>query len=316
MVGRIPSEEIRLMVMPVVLTGIYIILAHLAIIVIVSGLFASSVMRPVRRLVATMRDGGPAGPRFESLADWAARRGELAEIAARFNDLVLDNYRARLRANELAVLEREAQLNALQQQINPHFMYNALEAIKWMAYRKGERDISDMASAMGKFLRGNMALGEHFTSLAEEIEHLKSYLHIQQIRYEGRFEVRWEIEEGLADASVPRLILQPVVENSINHGFDEIRYKGVIAIGGRRVEGGLLLEIVDNGRGMDAERLEKVRADLENRESGASDSIGLANVRSRLKLALGPQASLGIDSVEGGGTTVSMLLPRGTIGAP
>lgn len=310
MVGRIPSSEIRLMLLPVILTGVYIIVVHMAIILLLAGLFASTVMRPVRRLLATMRSADGDHPPPEGLVAWFTGRSELAEIATRFNDLVLDNYRGRLRANELAVLEREAQLNALQQQINPHFMYNTLEAIKWMAYRRGETEISDMASAMGKFLRGNMALGEHFVSLAEEIEHLKSYLHIQQIRYEGRFDVAWDLELGLEEAVVPRLILQPIVENAIDHGFDEIRYKGRILIRGRRAPGAIALEIVDNGRGMGAEELLRVRSGIEGGRPKASESIGLANVGARLRLTLGRGATLGIESSEGGGTTVSMLLPQ------
>lgn len=309
MVGRIPSGELRLILLPVVLAGFYIITAHVAVIMLLSGLFASSFMRPIRRLAATMRDFGPDGDLSEGLAGWAAGRGELAEIATRFNDLVLENYRGRLRANELAVLEREAQLNALQQQINPHFMYNTLEAIKWMAYRRGEREICDMASAMGKFLRGNMALGEHFTSLAEEIEHLKSYLFIQQMRYGERFEVQWEIEEGLSRESVPRLILQPIVENAIDHGFEDIRYKGSIAIRARRALSGMELSIEDNGRGMGEETLARVREGIESGSLGSSESIGLANVSRRLKLTLGPLADMRIESEEGGGTRIVLFLP-------
>jgi two-component system sensor histidine kinase YesM len=312
MVGRIPAGEIRLMILPVILTGVYIIIAHLVIIVLLSGVFASSIMRPMRRLLASIRSTGSGQAPSESLIARFSGRSELAEIAARFNDLVLDNYRSRFRANELAVLEREAKLNALQQQINPHFMYNTLETIKWMAYRRGEREISDMASAMGKFLRGNMAMGEHFTSLAEEIEHLKSYLYIQQIRYDQRFDVQWEVAEGLMQVEVPRLILQPVVENAINHGFDEIRYKGNIKISSSRVGSGLMLMIVDNGKGMAADELARVRAGIESGKLGATDSIGLANVSARLKLTLGPMANLRVDSEEGAGTIVTILLPRGT----
>jgi two-component system sensor histidine kinase YesM len=266
----------------------------------------------MRRLLASIRSTGSGQAPSESLIARFSGRSELAEIAARFNDLVLDNYRSRFRANELAVLEREAKLNALQQQINPHFMYNTLETIKWMAYRRGEREISDMASAMGKFLRGNMAMGEHFTSLAEEIEHLKSYLYIQQIRYDQRFDVQWEVAEGLMQVEVPRLILQPVVENAINHGFDEIRYKGNIKISSSRVGSGLMLMIVDNGKGMAADELARVRAGIESGKLGATDSIGLANVSARLKLTLGPMANLRVDSEEGAGTIVTILLPRGT----
>ncbi len=204
------------------------------------------------------------------------------------------------------------ELKALQAQINPHFIYNALETISMMAEADDEEDIQQMAIALGKLLRISMK-GKSVITLKEELEHVGSYLLIHRKRFGENFRIHIQVDEALWACMVPKLILQPLIENSIRHGLKKQIQRGEIRILGYTCGEHMVLEVFDNGAGMDKETLEKIRAALESRQedAGGESGIGLCNVSQRIRLCYpGGDYGLRIESCKNLGTTVYVTLPR------
>jgi len=206
--------------------------------------------------------------------------------------------------------EREAELHALQNQINPHFLYNTLESINMMALTHGDRDISRMVTSLGRLLRLTLSSTEALIPLDAELEHVRHYLVVQRMRYGDRISMTVDVDPALLDCIVPKLTLQPLVENALYHGLEPRPGAGRVVVRGCRAGDDLALTIEDDGAGMDAVRLATVRAQLEEEAPRDRRSIGLANVHKRLKLYCGPAYGLSITSAPDEGTRVRLTLPR------
>jgi two-component system sensor histidine kinase YesM len=207
-------------------------------------------------------------------------------------------------------LTQKAELKSLRMQINPHFLYNTLESINWMARIKGAPEIGDMVKALGDLMRVSIS-GEDFIPVGEEVGNVVNYLKIQNFRYGDRFEIRIHIEPDIEKILVPKLILQPIVENAIVHGLEEKVGNGRIEITGVLEEGNIVITVADNGVGMEEEKA-AVILDDGGEEAAHSDNhthIGLKNVDRRIKLYYGQQYGLSVASVPGSGTTVRAVLP-------
>ncbi|HHW47389.1 MAG TPA: sensor histidine kinase [Clostridiaceae bacterium] len=237
---------------------------------------------------------------------------EIQRLADGFNNMVSklkwfmeDNYKKGIRA-------KEAELNALQAQINPHFLYNTLESINWkaMMLTKGQNTVSNMVTALATLLRLSISRGGEVVTFEDEINHVKSYLVIQKERYSNKFEVEWDIDPRIYSYKCLKLILQPIVENAIYHGLELKPDKGILIIRGELLSDIIKISIIDNGRGMSRERLETVRGYLERRENAKEQqSIGLTNVNERIKLYFGDEYGLKIFSEQNEGTVIEIHLP-------
>ncbi|MGH4050123.1 MAG: sensor histidine kinase [Clostridium sp.] len=175
--------------------------------------------------------------------------------------------------------KRTIELNALQSQINPHFLYNTLDSVNWLALSNGNKDISAMVVKLSKLMRLSLNKGFEFYTFEEEIEHVMAYLDIQGYRYPNKFKVGLMIEGDVKNAIVPKLILQPIVENSLIHGFDEIEYMGKITIKAYNKQGVLVINIIDNGVGCKGSKL--------NDLTYVKNGYGLKNIEERIKLYFG-----------------------------
>ena len=213
---------------------------------------------------------------------------------------------------ERIYLLKKAQSVALQAQINPHFINNTLEAMNWEAIdRLGRKnEISDMAGALSKMLRMTLESTDAIVPIRTEIDHCKTYLEIQMKRYEGKFDVIWDIAEEVYDCKIIRIVLQPLVENSIYHGIKPLSNKGRISIKGSATEEYVELSVADNGLGMSKEELEKLQHVMKSEEIKECLHIGVANVNQRLKLYFGEKYGLLIESEEGIGTSVTIRVPK------
>ena len=204
----------------------------------------------------------------------------------------------------------QAELTALQAQINPHFIYNALETISMMAEINDDYEASQMATSLGKLFHASVKGGAMIT-VAEELECLENYIYIQKIRFSNKFDVIFEIPEELRCYLIPKLTMQPLVENSIHHGLEQKNGKGRIVIRGKQDGTDLLLEISDDGVGMAEEELAAVQTMLNNSGTENSQSIGLSNVNQRIRLHFGdPTYGLTLQSVQGKGTTITVRIPQ------
>jgi two-component system sensor histidine kinase YesM len=208
---------------------------------------------------------------------------------------------------------KKAELRALQAQINPHFLYNTLDTIIWMAEARRTDQVVELVRVLSRFFRITLSKGKDWITVREELEHVESYLAIQKVRYRDILDYRIDVPEALRDAMVLKLTLQPLVENALYHGIKNKRSGGTIVVRGCLLEGGLLqIQVEDNGIGMSRERLARIRALLDSAaddEGAAESGYGINNVNQRVKLYFGPEYGLAIESEDQRGTRVSLVVP-------
>ena len=214
----------------------------------------------------------------------------------------------------LKIARQQARFNALQSQINPHFLYNTLECVRGIAMAHGMDDILDICTFMADMFRYSIKGGE-FVRLREELEIVHEYMGIMQIRQNNRYHVEIDVPEAAMDARIPRMTLQPVVENAVFHGLERTYLSPSLTVSARLCDEGIELKVRDNGVGISAEALQKLQAELKHApEDGSAatadkDSIGLVNINDRIRLSCGERYGLRIESTEGKGTTVTIVLP-------
>lgn len=204
---------------------------------------------------------------------------------------------------------RHTELALLQAQINPHFLYNTLDTIIWLIESGEISEAVNMVGSLSNFFRFSLSRGQNVITLKEEQQHICSYLEIQQMRYRDLMEYQIELPEELENYLLPKLTLQPLVENALYHGIKIRRRKGLIRVSGRISENQLMLEVADDGCGMTPERLEEVRASLTD---GGREGFGLRTVHQRIQILFGAEYGLTVESTPDVGTTIFVRIPMQT----
>lgn len=258
--------------------------------------------------------------------------GRLADLIARSHvlsgrELEHDLYRQVILLNEYAgsetneeitsaLVNTQAEMTALQNQINPHFLYNTLDTIRGQALINDAPVVADMAEALSVLFRYSISNQGSLVSLKEELYCIDKYLSIQQIRFRGRFQVEKHTDPDLMDCLIPRLTLEPVVENAIFHGLECTSAGGTITIETTNCGEYMVIDIRDNGIGMDEETLERINDRLQSDTvytgavaKGHGLGIALVNVNKRIRLTFGDSYGLSVSSVPGMGTDVSIIIP-------
>jgi two-component system sensor histidine kinase YesM len=231
---------------------------------------------------------------------------EIGRLGQSFNSM-LEKTRRLLEENVARQKRlRIQELKALQAQINPHFLYNTIDTINWMALSVDAEPISKLSKALANYYRLSLSKGEEIIKISDEINQVKNYLTIQKIRYENCLNYEFQVNKNILDGYIIKLTLQPIVENAIYHGIKEKRGGGMIRILGRREGDLVFLEIWDNGKGMDAPQLAKIRESLNKIRA---EGFGLSNVNERIKLYFGEGFGLAIDSLENKFTKVTVTIP-------
>lgn len=205
---------------------------------------------------------------------------------------------------------RKAEFDLLQAQINPHFLYNTLDAIVWSAEAGNEKQVVKMVGSLSEFFRSSLNKGKEIVTIREELSHVRSYLEIQQIRYQDILDYEIDVPEELFVNEIPKITVQPVVENALYHGIKEKRGGGKISVTGREDGNDYIITVSDNGIGMEPDRLAEVRDGLTDTSPDSKKIYGLYNVNQRIKLDFGDEYGLSIDSVYDEGTTVTIRLPK------
>lgn len=235
------------------------------------------------------------------------RKDELGNLGSAIN-MMLNQVQAHLNEQlEEQKRKAEMQFEILQAQINPHFLYNTLDSIKWLAELKNISSISDMTSSLIQLLKYNLTNSTKVTSLREEAESVQNYITIQKFRYSDSFNFEVNIDEATKDCAVVRFILQPLVENCIIHGFEDWSEDYLIQISSFIFENKLYIRVVDNGAGMDPEQMRKIN-DPE-RTKHRFNNIGIPNIRERIKLYFGEEYDVRYNSSPGVGTIAEIMLP-------
>jgi two-component system sensor histidine kinase YesM len=207
---------------------------------------------------------------------------------------------------------KKAELRALQAQINPHFLYNTLDTIIWMAESKKTDQVVKIVTALSKFFRISLSKGMDWITIGEEVERIRSYLTIQKMRYRDILDFKILVDEDVTENTILKLILQPLVENALYHGIKNKRQKGLICVRARRKgEDEVLLEVEDDGIGFTPEKLAKLRAELDD-DSGdikLESGFGIGNVNKRIRLYYGKPYGLSVQSKYTTGTCVTLVIP-------
>lgn len=204
--------------------------------------------------------------------------------------------------------KRKNELDALQSQINPHFLYNTLDSIVWMVESERYEEAISMVTALANLFRISLSQGKTIITIAEEFQHAKNYISIQKVRYKNKFEVEFSLDEKLKDYLTIKLVIQPILENAIYYGMEAMDGDGEILVRGYEKDGDIYIDIIDNGIGMPPEQVEiLLKEGVQKRKRGSG--IGLINVNQRIKLYFGEDYGLHIESEPDEGTKVTIHLP-------
>lgn len=205
---------------------------------------------------------------------------------------------------------RKAEFELLQAQINPHFLYNTLDAIVWSAEAGNQKQVVKMVGSLSEFFRSSLNKGKELVRVREELSHARSYLEIQQIRYQDILSYEVDVPEELFEYEIPKITVQPIVENALYHGIKNRRGGGKITITGKEGENDYRLIVTDDGMGMDSERLSEITKGLADKAPEDAKIYGLYNVNERIRLFYGEEYGISIESEYDKGTTVTIRLPK------
>ena len=305
LVSMVPYKSVMAETMAI--SGVMILAVAITLIVtlLLLNRILTGVVKPLKKLEKYMVQVNPDNmdQRMEILTD-----DEIGHLSMKFNQMM-----DRIRNLKEQVIEeqedkRKYELQALQAQINPHFLYNTLDSIIWMA-ETNDSNIVAMTEALAKLFRISLNKGNEEISLERELEHVKNYLIIQSMRYADKFTYEISAEPGVERCRTIKLILQPIVENCIYHGIKKKRGTGKITIRAYRREQNLIIEVSDDGCGMPEEICRKILSDEIESEDISGSGIGVKNVNERIQLRFGKKYGLSYSSEEGVGTTVTYVLP-------
>lgn len=291
-------------------TGIIIAIAGLVLVVIAGSLILymlNHIIKSVQSTIYGMNEMKKGNLNVKVKVDGKDEIGEIAEtfneMSVRIQDLISEK-------EETAIKQKNAEIKALEAQINPHFIYNTLDSINWMAIEHGEFEISKVLRDLGIILRYSINKSNEKATLKMVKEWLDKYIELQRMRFGYSFSCSIDIDKSLDDAYIYKLLLQPFIENSILHGFEGMEEGGVLRINIFPDETGerMCIIIEDNGLGMSQEKVDEFN-DRERAVKNDRGSIGLHNAFSRMELYYGNKAEWTVSSVEGMGTVIVLKLP-------
>lgn len=306
-VGVFSMDEVMSSVNTIVYILFTCVIISLVLVVIVSFKFSRTLTNPIFKLKRLMKqaESGDLTVRFNF-----EHNDEIGELGQSFNHMI-----ARIdQLIQMVYVEQEnkrtAEMKSLQEQIKPHFLYNTLDTISWMARDYDAEDIVRLVDALTNMFRIGLSHGKDIITVKEEITHVSNYLYIQKIRYKDKLNYVIHVDESLYAIEVPKLILQPLVENAIYHGVKAKRGGGTITITGVPEGENLVFTVQDNGAGMPQEKVEELNRRMSERSVlDEKKSFGLFYIRERIQLCYGTGYGVHVESALGEGTRVTITLP-------
>jgi two-component system sensor histidine kinase YesM len=273
---------------------------------VIAVLFSDKLAKPITALKLSMKEVEKGN--FDGVK--VVRRGE-DEIGMLYNSFYAMTEEIQNLMEDKSRSQKEKyrlELRALQAQINPHFMYNTLDSIVWMAEGGNNKEVVIMTSTLGKLLRQSISNEEEFVTIEREVDYAKSYLIIQKMRYTDQLTFEIEVDPAIYNYKIVKLTLQPLVENAIYHGIKYKETMGKIVITGKETEEGILIQIIDDGIGMEEETLNHIFD--KKKRINKNNGVAVENVNRRLKLYYGENYGLQYESKLNVGTIVSIFLPK------
>ncbi len=300
------TQQLNEQITSFIMLCIGLVVGVMCIVVITSSVVLKSITNPLQRLCQVTERIARGEFTVKARID---TQDEIRVLSDSVDDMA---EKLHIMVNQIKEDERKmrhAELRLLQEQINPHFLYNTLDTIVWLIEGNDPDKAVNMVVSFSEFFRLVLSKGKEFITIREEEMHIRSYLEIQQVRYRDILEYDIHIDPELYPFRILKLTLQPLVENALYHGIKYKRAKGRVSIIGKR-EGNLIRFMVeDNGVGMEAEELEKLRREIMRPCQETEKGFGLANVNERIRMNFGMQYGMRIDSVKNEGTRVSITIP-------
>ena len=288
--------------------SIYMLVALglIAIALVISSEIARNITFPIQKLRDSMKrvqKGDFSAAEIEVYSD-----NEIGSLTRSFN--VMTQKIQDLMAQNIQEQEqkRKIELKALQSQINPHFLYNTLDSIIWMAEGKKNEEVVLMTASLARLLRQSISIENELVTIGQEIEYVRSYLTIQKMRYKDKLEFEINVDPRITHAQIIRLVLQPIVENAIYHGLKYKESKGMLKVHGYELGERIIIDITDDGVGMDEETLKHIYD--KHKVNYHSNGVGVNNVQQRLVLYYGKEYGIIYHSEKGKGTTATVVIPK------
>ena len=288
--------------------SIYVLVALglIAVALVISSEIARNITFPIQKLRDSMKrvqKGDFSAAEIEVYSD-----NEIGSLTRSFN--VMTHKIQDLMAQNIQEQEqkRKIELKALQSQINPHFLYNTLDSIIWMAEGKKNEEVVLMTASLARLLRQSISIENELVTIGQEVEYVRSYLTIQKMRYKDKLEFEINVDPRITHAQIIRLVLQPIVENAIYHGLKYKESKGMLKVHGYELGERIIIDITDDGVGMDEETLKHIYD--KHKVNYHSNGVGVYNVQQRLVLYYGKEYGIIYHSEKGKGTTATVLIPK------
>ncbi|MCS7463888.1 sensor histidine kinase [Paenibacillus doosanensis] len=282
----------------------WLLAAVIVFVLLISAFMSAKISQPIKRLEKSMRKVEQGDFHIHIPV---TGNDEVGRLSRRFNYMVSQIRQLMDQSIREQEAKRKTELDVLQSQINPHFLYNTLNSVVRMAGSGKSEDVITMITSLSKFFRISLSRGKRIITVREELEHVRNYLVIQKIRYKNKFEYVIEAEEEALDCRTLKLLLQPLVENAIYHGIEYMVDEGLIRITASIEGGKLLFTVQDDGLGIPPDKLERLLHGSAASEEGSG--VGVRNVHQRIRLAFGEEYGLHIDSKQEEGTVVRVWLP-------
>ncbi|TVX97321.1 cache domain-containing sensor histidine kinase [Cohnella terricola] len=285
-------------------TSILAGIVFLAVALSISVFLSFKLTKPIKRLESLMKkvEKGDFDIRVE-----VESADEIGKLSRSFNLMIGKIKDLMSQIVEEQEMKRISELKAMQAQIHPHFLYNTLDSIIWMAEMGKMADVVKMTGALAKLFRSSISKGDELVPIEIELEHIRNYLTIQKIRYKNKFTYDIDVDSGILQCKTLKIVLQPLVENAIYHGLKQQAVLGHIAVTGRWEGGTIVLEVSDDGVGMNEDQVRALTERWHRNEEGRG--VGLQNVNQRLRLYFGEAFGLEIVSEPEEGTTVTLRIP-------
>ena len=308
-VGVIPLRYINKDLAGIQYLTVIIIVLTIIIGVTVSVIIAQSLILPLENTVNALE-------KF-SRGDFAVRLkenrcDEIGKLNRIFNKAIKEINELMQKVTQSEILNKEMEFKTLQSQMNPHFLYNTLDAINWLAFKEKQTEICNLVAAISSLIRASISNKKSIITIEQELDYVKNYIYIQHIRYKDRFDTIYDIDESLLKQAVPKLIIQPIVENAIIHGIENSKNKTLLYISVKCENECIVIIVKDTGIGMTDEKVSELLKEplnAEGDEQKAHTNLGLYAVHKRIQLMYGDLYGLTVHSQAGEGTTVTLHIP-------
>lgn len=304
-VSMIPFNQISKENASIIFIGVIIILFNGIILSICSIRISKVITEPIKHLLNSMK--GIENGVFNEV-QINPYSFELKKLCRCYNIMINEIKNLISRVIEEQKIIRKAELYTFQAQIKPHFLYNTLDSINSLALSNGNKDVSELVEALANYYRLSVSKGKEIITIKEEVKMVENYLKIQKVRYPDMFDVYYEIDDDCSGCMLPKLILQPLVENALYHGIRPSRKKGNIKIEAHMVDDVVQLSVEDDGLGMNREKIDEI---INGTQNEANNSFGLKGTLERIKIYSGNENACRIESTEGVGTKILLFVETG-----